>query len=229
MYTVTIVIPVFNEANNINKLVNSVNIALKDSKNWNILFVDDGSTDETLQILESVSDFNSNIKFIKITHSGFAEALKTGFKTANSDIIVTMDGDNTHDPKDIPKLLEGIEGADLVIGSRYVSGGGMENVPQWRRIISVVANTLFKFFARVHVKDVTGGFRCIRKDVLKKIQLESNGFEIQVEMTIKAIKEGFNVVEVPIRLSSREVGESKFSLKNEFLGYFIVLYKSMWW
>lgn len=227
--TITIVVPVFNEANNVGKLVKNINEALKGFENWDILFVNDGSEDNTLEVLEKLSESHPNLKIVDIPHAGFAEAMKTGYKKASGTVIVTMDGDNTHNAADIVKLVDSLKNADLAIGSRYVGTGGMDDVSLWRHVISIFANNVFKLVTRVHVRDVTGGFRAIRKDLLNTVNLESNGFEIQLEMTIKAVKRGFRVIEVPTRLSVREKGESKFSLRKEFLGYLRILYKSFWW
>jgi dolichol-phosphate mannosyltransferase len=125
-----------------------------------------------------------------------------------------MDCDFSHDPADVPRLLQASEGADLVLGSRYVRGGGTQNWGLLRRAISRWGSLYAQVLLGLHVRDLTGGFKCYRREVLETIDLDairSRGYAFQIETTYRAVRAGFRVVEIPIRFTDRQVGGSKMS------------------
>ncbi|HWP32520.1 MAG TPA: glycosyltransferase, partial [Solirubrobacterales bacterium] len=141
--------------------------------------------------------------------AGFARALDGG-----AGLILEMDADFSHDPADLPRLIAATERADLAIGSRYVKGGGVEEWGPLRRVVSRVGSAYARLVLGVRVRDLTGGFKCFRREVLEAIDLDSvhsRGYAFQVEMTYRAIELGFDVVEVPIVFRDRRAGTSKMS------------------
>ncbi len=148
---------------------------------------------------------------------GLGPAYLAGFRKALADgaqLVLEMDCDFSHDPADVPRLLAAADDADLVLGSRYVPGGGVENWGAGRRLISSGGSFYARVLLGVRVRDLTGGFKCIRRAVLEAIDLDgiqSRGYAFQIEVTYRAIRKGFTVVEVPIRFADREVGSSKMS------------------
>jgi dolichol-phosphate mannosyltransferase len=216
-----VVVPCYNEAETIDELVKEFEKLMK-ILNFQIIIVNDGSTDPTGDILERLSNRHSWIKVVNHEHNmGLAQSLKDGFAFAlkeNCSLIAQMDADLTHPPSLLLKMVEELNGADLVVASRYVRKGGMKGVPWWRVMISKAGNRLFRLALRIKTLDVTSGFRMGIREVYEKIVLESDSFGIQLEMTVKAERLGFKVKEIPFVLSNREKGTSKFRL-TYLLGY----------
>ncbi|UCE39234.1 MAG: glycosyltransferase [Thermoplasmata archaeon] len=218
-----IVIPSYNEEENVEELVKEILVALK-SYDFELAFVNDGSKDKTGELVDRLARTHEKIEAIHHeTNKGYAEALKTGFNNGISkgmDAILIMDSDLTHDPKDIPKFIKSFnEGADIVVGSRYVPGGGMTNVPPRRVFISKTANFMFRVILGLKVKDVSSGFRGYKREVLENIRIQSDSFQIHVELTTKAARSGYIIKEVPIMLENRRMGTSSFNLSKVAMKY----------
>ena len=213
-----IVIPTYNEAKNIEKVLEKIfNLKID---NLSVLVIDDNSPDGTGKIVEKLKIKNSAIDIMhRPGKAGLGRAYVAGFKEAlnrGADYIIQMDADLSHDPKSIPSLIAAAADNDLVIGSRYIAGGGTSNWNFARRMVSKLGNRYARFVLGLKIHDITGGFRCYCRAVLEKIDLDrvdSVGFNFQIEVGYKAIKAGFKVKEVPIIFTERLEGKSKFSLK----------------
>jgi dolichol-phosphate mannosyltransferase len=223
---VAIVLPAFNEAGNLEPLIKELDPQLRAHPGSRIIVVNDGSTDATGAELRHIAETTPALDIV--THpvnKGLAAALKTGIARAidtNCDVAVFLDSDLSHRPSDLPAFLARIEsGADVVLGSRFVPGGGMIGVPLWRRLISKAGNDFGRAVLGVPFRDLTTGYRAIRREVLQKVQLGEDGFTIQLESVIRAHAAGFRVAEVPIVLGTRRHGESHMS-------YSAQLFKDYW-
>jgi dolichol-phosphate mannosyltransferase len=212
-----VIIPTYNELENLPKLLPEV---LSKDENINVLIVDDNSPDGTAAFVEKEMKKNEHINLIKReSKQGLGTAYIAGFKYAlqnNYDFIFEMDADFSHDPKEIPRFLEEIEKSDLVIGSRYRNGVNVINWPMSRLLLSWFANFYTKIITGMPVRDATGGFKCFRREVLEKINLDkikSNGYSFQIEMNYIAWKKGFRVKEISITFIDRVKGHSKMSKK----------------
>lgn len=209
-------LPTYNEAENIENLVPAIADRLPDEHR--ILIVDDSSPDGTGEIADRIANRRDDLTVLHRTSkdgigpaylAGFALALREGAST-----IVQMDADFSHDPAYLPELIAATRQADLAIGSRYIRGGGIENWGRLRRAISRGGSSYARFMLGVDVRDLTGGFKAWRRDLLERIALdevETRGYAFQVEMTYRAIQSGANVVEVPIVFRDRDLGASKMS------------------
>ena len=214
-----VIIPTYNELENITDLIPDI---LNRHKNLDldILVVDDNSPDGTGNYIEDLSKSESRVKLIRRAGKlGLGSAYIEGFKYAlkNSyDYIFEMDADYSHSPKEIKNFLKAIKSHDLVLGSRYVSGVNVVNWPIKRLLLSYFANKYTRIITGLPVYDATGGFKCFRRAVLEKIDLnkiKSNGYTFQIEMTFKAWKKGFSIGEIPIIFIDRTAGQSKMSRK----------------
>jgi dolichol-phosphate mannosyltransferase len=230
MFRLAIVLPMYNEADNVARLLERLD-AMRDQSALELiaLAVDDGSRDATLVRLTTLAP---RYPFLRIArherNRGMASAVRTGIATVLAerapgfDALVFMDADLTHAPEDVPRLVAPIveDRADFVLGSRYVPGGGMRGVPLARRAVSIVGNWAVRRLLRVPVGDLTSGFRAVRSDVFRAITLHETGFGVQLEGTIKAHRAGFRVAEIPITLGVRKKGYSKMAYTRSFwLGY----------
>ena len=214
-----VIIPTYNELENITDLIPDI---LNRHKNLDldILVVDDNSPDGTGNYIEDLSKSESRVKLIRrVGKLGLGSAYIEGFKYAlkNSyDYIFEMDADYSHSPKEIKNFLKAIKNYDLVLGSRYVSGVNVVNWPIKRLLLSYFANKYTRIITGLPIHDATGGFKCFRRAVLEKIDLnkiKSNGYTFQIEMTFKAWKKGFSIGEIPIIFIDRTAGQSKMSRK----------------
>jgi dolichol-phosphate mannosyltransferase len=212
-----IIIPTYNERENIG---NIVPLVLEKDPSIHVLIVDDNSPDGTGEIADSMSRENDRISVIhRQNKAGLGTAYITGFKFAlekDFDLIFEMDCDFSHDPKYLPHFLQAIRNADLVLGSRYISGVNVINWPMSRLLLSYFANVYSRMVTGLRVKDATGGFKCFRREVLEAIELDrvkSNGYSFQIEMSFRAWKKGFRIKEIPIVFEDRKVGQSKMSKK----------------
>ena len=210
-----IIIPTFNEADNVTKIIPEV---LAQHEGFHILIVDDNSPDGTASLVKAMQKTNPRIHSIeRPSKLGLGTAYVAGFKYALAhgfDFIFEMDADFSHDPKMLLRLLEKAEDADLVIGSRYISGVNVVNWPLRRLILSYSANLYTRIITGLPVKDATAGFKCYRRAVLESFDLDSiksNGYSFQIETNFLAWKHGFRVSEVPIVFTDRREGESKMS------------------
>jgi len=183
-----------------------------------VLVIDDNSPDGTGELADRLA---AELGFVDVLHrprkEGLGPAYLAGCRRAldaGAELILEVDCDFSHDPADVPRLLAAAETADLVLGSRYVPGGGNENWGVIRRAISTGGSLYARLVLGVPVRDLTGGFKCFRRAVLDSIpldQVRSRGYAFQIELTYRAIRKGFRVEEVPIRFADRAVGGSKMS------------------
>ena len=231
-----IVLPCFNEEKNIKPLIHSIDQALKPLVPYRIIAVDDGSRDRTGEVLK---DFSTEYPVEVHRHPfnmGLGAALRTGLLAAaeealDDDFVVTMDSDNTHDPKHVLEMLAAAGDASVVVGSRYVPGGRQLNVPAHRVFMSKAVNLLVRELFHLPVKDATSGFRCFRGDLLRRLRdtfrdriIESDGFAASLELLFKAVNSGGIVVEVPIFLDyGKKGGASKMRLFSTIVRYMILL------
>jgi dolichol-phosphate mannosyltransferase len=182
--------------------------------------VDDNSPDGTGQIADRMASGKDRIFVIhRQNKSGLGTAYVAGFKFAlekGFDYVFEMDCDFSHNPEYIPDFLEAIRDADLILGSRYISGVNVINWPMSRLLLSYYANVYSRIVTGLPVRDATGGFKCFRREVLEAIELDevkSNGYSFQIEMSFRAWKKGFRIKEIPIVFEDRKVGQSKMSKK----------------
>ena len=210
-----IVTPTYNERKNIRELVSTL---FELNPDFHILVVDDSSPDGTAEIVEELQADCANLHLLSRNEkTGLGSAYIAGFNYAlerDYEAVVQMDADMSHDPKDVPLLIEAIENADLAIGSRYISGINVVNWPLQRLIISYGANIYTRLVTRLPVRDATGGFKCWRREALDAINLDgvrSQGYSFQIEMTYRAWLKGFRITEIPIIFVDRTVGESKMT------------------
>ena len=210
-----IVTPTYNERKNIHELVSTL---FELNPDFHILVVDDSSPDGTAEIVEELQADCANLHLLSRNEkTGLGSAYIAGFNYAlerDYEAVVQMDADMSHDPKDVPLLIETIENADLAIGSRYISGINVVNWPLQRLIISYGANIYTRLVTRLPVRDATGGFKCWRREALEAINLNgvrSQGYSFQIEMTYRAWLKGFRITEIPIIFVDRTVGESKMT------------------
>jgi len=233
---VAVVLPAFNEAGNITPLVAALmRVAQAASLSLRIIVVDDGSVDGTRAEAEGLRSTVAGLKVVAHpANLGLARAVKTGIAEAcrdGCDAAVFMDGDLSHDPSELPRLVAALEsGADVVLGSRFVPGGRMVGVPLWRAAISRVGNLFGRFMLAIPVTDLTTGYRAMRRRVLETVTLGEDGFTIQLESVVKAAAAGFQIVEVPITLGTRRHGESHMRYTVELLvNYYRLLMKCRRW
>jgi dolichol-phosphate mannosyltransferase len=224
--TVFVVLPTYNEAENITRLVPEL-LALP--VNLSVVVVDDNSPDDTGQLAEDLALRYPQRMFVRHRPSklGLGTAYITGYKYAfelGADFILTMDADFSHPPKDIPAMVARAAQADVVIGSRYVSGGEMISLWQ-RRLLSRVANALACWLLGLQARDVTAGFRLYRRAVLESIPLDrifSSGYSFLIEMLYLVQQRGWRVAEVPITYRDRVSGQSKISQNEIFKALYTV-------
>jgi dolichol-phosphate mannosyltransferase len=222
-----IIIPTFNEADNIVKLIGEIFRQNYDSVQVHLLIIDDNSKDGTSGLVKSISDPRITV-IDRPGKMGLGTAYILGFKYAiekNYDYVLEMDADFSHDPESLPLLLQNMDKYDLVIGSRYIEGIAVVNWPLSRLIISIGASYYTRMITFLPVKDVTAGFMCYNVNALKTIQLDSvrsNGYSFQIEMKYRMWKKGFKLKEVPIVFIDRRAGVSKMSRKIVYEASYMV-------
>jgi dolichol-phosphate mannosyltransferase len=211
-----LVLPTYNEAENLEQLVAAALANLPDSAR--ILVVDDNSPDGTGRLADRLAAAEEQIEVLhRPRKEGLGPAYVAGFRRAleaGASRVLEMDSDFSHDPVDLPRLLAATGEADVAIGSRYVDGGGVENWSLLRQWISRGGSSYARLVLGLPVRDLTGGFKCFRREVLEAMDLEamsSRGYAFQVEPTYRALQRGFRVVEVPIRFRERRAGASKMN------------------
>jgi dolichol-phosphate mannosyltransferase len=214
-----VIIPTYNEIENIEKMIRTV---FELPRVFELLIVDDGSPDGTAnKVKELQQEFSGKLHIEERKGKlGLGTAYIHGFKWAlarDYDFIFEMDCDFSHNPKDLVRLLEACEnGADVAVGSRYTKGGQVSNWPIGRILMSYFASVYVRIVLWLPVKDTTAGFKCYRKKVLQTIDLDAvrfMGYAFQIEMKYRAYKKGFKIVEVPIMFTDRVLGVSKMSTK----------------
>ena len=209
----TVCLPTYNERENLEPMVRALG-----ERDVSLLVIDDNSPDGTGELADRLAGEHD---YVSVLHrprkEGLGPAYLAGFQRALADgaeLILEMDCDFSHNPGDVPRLIEAAAGADLVLGSRYVSGGSVENWGLVRRFVSAGGSLYARLLLGVRVHDLTGGFKCYRRAVLETIDLQaidSKGYAFQIETTYRALRKGFSVAEVPIRFVDRQEGHSKMS------------------
>jgi len=227
-YPTLIIVPTYNEKGNIGMIYQKI---FKAAKNCHLLIVDDNSPDGTGGIADRIARKDGRV-FVAHREGkqglgsayvhGMKYALERGYRN-----VIAMDADLSHDPENLPRMLEEIKTHDLVIGSRYVKDGGMVNWNARRFLISQLANLYCRFLLGLTQADCSGGFKCYRTELLRKIGLEkifSPGYSFQVEILFRAVRAGARVTEIPIIFVNRHEGESKLSV-GELLGFGWTVFK----
>ena len=217
-----LVIPTYNEAENLERIVRAALTELQRvaADDHRVLIVDDNSPDGTGAIADQLV---AALPAVEVLHrsakGGLGQAYVAGFTyalDAGAELLIEMDADFSHDPRYLPDLLQAAKSADLVLGSRYVPGGGVRDWGLLRRLISRGGGAYARTVLGVSVRDLTGGFKCIRREVLEAIDLPSiraDGYVFQIEVTYRALRAGFTVTEVPIVFCDRTLGSSKMSAR----------------
>jgi dolichol-phosphate mannosyltransferase len=210
----TVCLPTYNERENLEAMLRALAPLDVD-----VLVIDDSSPDGTGEIADRLAQ---ELDFVSVLHrerkEGLGPAYLAGFRRAldaGAELVLEMDCDFSHSPSDVPRLIDACRrGADLALGSRYVAGGGTENWGIGRRIVSWGGSFYARVLLGVRIRDLTGGFKCYRREVLESIGLDrihSKGYAFQIEGTYRTLRKGFTVVEVPIRFVDRREGQSKMS------------------
>lgn len=213
----TICLPTYNEAANLEPMLRALQPVLREGDR--VLVVDDSSPDGTGALADRLA---AELPFVDVLHRPRKEGLGPAYRAAfaralagGAELVLEMDCDFSHDPQDVPRLIAAAEeGADLVLGSRYVPGGGVSNWGLVRRAISRTASVYTELFLRMGVRDPTGGFKCFRRRALEALDLDTvaaRGYAFQIETTYRVKRAGFRVVEVPIVFADRTRGRSKMS------------------
>ncbi|WOF17126.1 glycosyltransferase [Methanoplanus sp. FWC-SCC4] len=229
---ICIVVPCYNESENIPKLIEKIYHYKERGElaGFDFVFVNDGSKDDSYKMITENEKKYSWVKSVNHEkNKGFAEALNSGRNyclNKNYLYIGQIDCDMTHPLSLLPDMAEYLNEYDMVVASRYVKGGGMKNVPLWRVALSRVAQVAFHMFFRIKTKDATSGFRICKKEIFEQISLREKTFAIQLELTIKAEKAGFKLIEVPFVLVNREFGSSKFNFR-QFKTYIKSIFRLM--
>jgi dolichol-phosphate mannosyltransferase len=227
-----LILPTYNEMENVEAMVRAASEVLERATHgsFRILVVDDGSPDGTGEIADRLASEHDWMGVLHRTEkNGIGPAYLAGFRHAldhGAEFVMEMDCDFSHDPADLARLLGALEaGADLALGSRYVPGGGVTDWGLLRRFISQGGSTYARLVLGLQVRDLTGGFKCFRREVLEAIHFDgvrSQGYAFQVELTYRAVGAGFRVVEVPIVFRDREQGQSKMSWRIAAEAMFLV-------
>jgi dolichol-phosphate mannosyltransferase len=210
-------LPTYNERANLEPMLRALGEVLPEG--GRVLVIDDNSPDGTGELAGRLAE---ELGYVDVVHrerkEGLGPAYLAGFRRALSegaDLILEVDCDFSHDPKDVPRLIAAVEeGADVALGSRYVPGGGVRNWGALRRLVSSGGSLYARALLGVPIRDLTGGFKCFKREVLEAIDLDAvsaRGYAFQIETTYRALRAGFRVVEVPITFADREVGGSKMS------------------
>jgi dolichol-phosphate mannosyltransferase len=209
----TVCLPTYNERENLEPMVSALG-----DKGVRVLVIDDKSPDGTGEVADRLSQ---ELDYVDVLHrerkEGLGPAYLDGFRRALADgaeLVLEMDCDFSHAPDDVPRLIEAAHDADLVIGSRYVTGGSIGNWGAIRRFVSAGGSLYARALLGVPIRDLTGGFKCYRRHVLETIDLAaiaSKGYAFQIETTYRVLRAGFRVLEIPIHFVDREEGGSKMS------------------
>jgi len=228
MSRVIVIIPTYNELENLPLIVEQV---LAQNESLEVLVVDDNSPDGTGKVADALREKTGRVHVLhRPGKAGLGAAYRAGLAEAlhlGADIVIQMDADFSHPPATIREMLQEIESHDIVMGSRYVNGITVVNWPIERILISWAANVYARFVTRLSTTDATGGFRCIRRELLEQIgfeRIKSDGYAFQIEMNYRFDKYGARIKELPFFFVDRSRGQSKLSLGIAFEGLWIV-----WW
>ncbi len=210
---ITVCLPTYNERENLEPMVRALG-----EQGVSVLVIDDSSPDGTGELADRLAAELENVEVLhRETKEGLGPAYLAGFRHAlagGAELILEMDADFSHNPNDVPRLIQSAGEADIVLGSRYVEGGSIRNWGRLRRFVSAGGSGYARRVLGVQVHDLTGGFKCFRREVLETIDLDaitSRGYAFQIETTYRALRAGFRVVEIPIAFVDRERGGSKMS------------------
>jgi dolichol-phosphate mannosyltransferase len=212
-------LPTYNERDNLEPMVTALDEVVRAAGlDARVLVIDDSSPDGTGELADRLAGAFAFLAVLHRPHKeGLGPAYIAGFHwalAAGAELIAEMDCDFSHDPADLPRLVAATGGADLVLGSRYVEGGGTRNWGLGRRAVSRFGSLYARILLGVAIHDLTGGFKCYRREVLERLGLDrisTKGYAFQIETTYRALRAGFRIVEVPIVFAEREVGGSKMT------------------
>ena len=214
-------LPTYNEAENLEAIVRATTaqLDLAAPGDWRLLVVDDASPDGTGALADRLAE---ELPGVEVLHregkEGLGPAYLAGFEYAlkrSAEWVIVMDADFSHDPSHLPAMIAAAQESDLVLGSRYIEGGEITNWPPLRRVLSRSGSLYARLMLGVKVRDLTTGFRCVRRRVIEEVEpstLRSQGYVFNIELTYRALLAGFSVKEIPIRFQDRQEGESKMSL-----------------
>lgn len=212
---VLVIVPTYNEAENVELILDRLRAAVPTA---HALVVDDGSPDGTAEIVEKLAMDDARVHLLRrTTKAGLGPAYVAGFRWARAngyDVVVEMDADGSHAPEQLPDLLSALDGADLVLGSRYVPGGAVADWPAHRLLLSRAGNRYTQWLLRLPLNDATGGYRAARAELIDSLPFDdvaSQGYCFQVDWAWRAVRAGARVREVPITFTEREFGRSKMS------------------
>jgi dolichol-phosphate mannosyltransferase len=218
---VVICLPTYNERDNLDPMLRSLERVLP--PDGRVLVIDDASPDGTGALADRLA---GELDFVRVLHrsrkEGLGPAYLAGFRHAlaeGAELVLEMDCDFSHDPEDVPRLVGAAAGADLVLGSRYVPGGSIANWSAGRRFVSAAGSLYARLLLGIPIRDLTGGFKCYRREVLERIGLgtiASRGYAFQIETTYRTLRAGFTVAEIPITFVDREQGASKMNRRIVF-------------
>jgi dolichol-phosphate mannosyltransferase len=216
MRRAVVCLPTYNERENLEPMVSAVLARL--GPDDRVLVIDDGSPDGTGELADRLAAEHDRVSVLhRATKEGLGPAYRAGFRRALADgaeLILEMDCDFSHDPGDVPRLIAAAAHADVVLGSRYVHGGRVQNWGIVRRFVSRAGSYYAQTLLWAPVRDLTGGFKCYRREVLERIDLDAisaRGYAFQIETTYRALRAGFRVAEIPITFVDRTAGASKMS------------------
>lgn len=205
---VSVIIPVFNEEATVGDIVTRTKKTLENmAVRHEVIVVDDGSDDQSACIAQQ-----HNARVLRDGHQGKGFALRSGFKHARGEFVITLDGDGSHKPEEIPLVLKYLaeDGADFVVGSRFANSEANEaKIPKINRAGNRLFNSITRYLTGVKISDTQSGFRAIRASLIKKMRLTSHGYEVESEMLVKALRMGARVKETPISFDQRTMGSSK--------------------
>ncbi|MBK9435495.1 MAG: polyprenol monophosphomannose synthase [Actinobacteria bacterium] len=212
-----VVIPTYNEVENLARIVTRVRASVPEA---HVLVADDNSPDGTARVADELAATDDHVQVMhRLGKEGLGAAYLAGFSWAldnGYDVVVEMDADGSHQPEQLPLLLDALRNADLVLGSRWVPGGSVVNWPKSREILSKGGNWYTRRALRIPLQDATGGYRAFRASTLRALDLDgvgSAGYIFQVDLAYRTLAKGMRVVEVPIEFVEREVGDSKMNRK----------------
>jgi dolichol-phosphate mannosyltransferase len=210
---ILVIIPTYNESSNIERLINDI---LSLGLNIKILIIDDNSPDGTADMIKKIREKDRRVNLIlRDKKSGLGPAYVTGFRYGldkNYEYIIEMDGDFSHDPRKIPGLINNSIDCDIVVGSRYIKGGGVAGWSFYRKLLSRIGNLYSRMVTGIPVKDTTSGFKCFRNKVIRSFALNNfraKGYLFQIETLFYSYKNGFRIKEIPIVFNNRVRGKSK--------------------
>jgi len=227
---ISVVVPAYNEEE-------VIGLFLKEFKkaripgNFELIVVNDGSTDNTEKIIKKFQKGYKKLRLVSyFPNKGFGHAIRVGFSQCRGDTIVTMDSDLSHPPSMIGKMVEEIDGFDMIVASRYI---GVKKKQYKRYYLSKFTNLVTRFLIRSNIKDITSGFRVYRADKLKALNTKEEGFEVEMEIFVKLLKNSCRIKETPLPLIDRKGGESKFIILRDgprycFSLFKIFLYRWVW-